>query len=137
MELCDVDSFMLGKMWFEPLNDFALVSFGILAQQLERGITDTQCQVLHIHKRQVLYFIKVKDHKPELEFLLEGTFRTVGNQATEQLQSIDLVGFFAIPDFFEVFAGVKDLEVLVLGNEEGVTDRLEEAVVLLDFFDGF
>ena len=128
---------MLGKMWFEPLNDFALVSFGILAQQLERGITDTQCQVLHIHKRQVLYFIKVKDHKPEFEFLLEGTFRTVGNQATEQLQSIDLVGFFAIPDFFEVFAGVKNLEVLVLGNEEGVTDRLEEAVVLLDFFDGF
>lgn len=128
---------MLGKMWFEPLNDFALVSFGILAQQLERGITDTQCQVLHIHKRQVLYFIKVKDHKPEFEFLLEGTFRTVGNQATEQLQSIDLVGFFAIPDFFEVFAGVKNLEVLVLGNEEGVTNGLEEAVVLLDFFDGF
>ena len=58
-----------------------------------------------------------------------------GDETTEEFEGIDFVDFFAVTDFLKIFGGFEYLNVFIFGDEEGVADGLEDAVVLLDFFD--
>ncbi len=121
----------------EPFDDFGLVSpWGSIEHSVDR-IGDADSQILGINKGNGLNLIKIKDNKPKLKLILESAMIGDKYQASEQLQAINLAHIIPIPTLNPNIGGrFEYFHKLILRYEEGVTNWLEQTIVLFYLLEG-
>ena len=126
------NSLFFGKAFFQPLTDFWFICFRVLLQDLINRITSRNDHHFQINKGNTLYFVEVKNTEQEIQLVPKTTFFCQYYQSTKYLQCIHPPWLFRIPHF-RLLSQTEYLLELFSGDDECVTNRLEDPMV---FFDG-